>query len=254
MALNNKEILGFIALAVALCFSIFMRHNDFNEGVGVRNLEAPYHVLLTATALNEGEFKHHWFLPIVSLGQLKDKNIPWGATQPTKNGDYVYTSFTAPGFLIPYLWFKSFNLEPTVKHLAYLNAALGSASALLLYSLILSLLSLNGITGWPAVFSGLLGTSIGIFSNEALTSHGVLYWSQSLYQSILIASLFILIKVLQQPDCKKYQILLAFAAFIGSVTEWAGYVFNFGLIALFWFAEHERNRCKAIALQIFAVT
>jgi hypothetical protein len=76
MNLNKQEVCGLVILALALYFSIVLRHADFNDGVGVRNLEAPYQVLLTVTALNEGEPKNHWYLPIVSLGKLKDKNIP----------------------------------------------------------------------------------------------------------------------------------------------------------------------------------
>ncbi len=161
---------------------------------GARNLEATYHVLLTVTALNESPAENHWYLPSVSLGREADKHIPWGASVPTKTGDYIYTSFTPAGFLAPYFWFKAFDLEPSLKNLARFNFFLGCASVFTFFYLLISLLKFNGYGQWISVGAALVGSTIGIFSSEALRSHGVIYWSQSLYQTILIFPLYFLFR------------------------------------------------------------
>jgi len=110
--------------------------------VGAENLAATYHVLLTVNALDESPVENHWYLPTVSLGRELDKHIPWGAAIPTKTGDYIYISFTPPGFLVPYSWLNIFGLRPTVKNLACYNFVLGSLSASTLFLLLVSLLKI----------------------------------------------------------------------------------------------------------------
>lgn len=109
--INSPLFVGLFMLTLMLIVSLGLRQQDLNKPTGAQNLEATYHVLLTVTALNESRVENNWYLPTVSLGGESNKNIPWGATVPTKTGDYIYTSFTPPVFLAPYLLFKSFNLE-----------------------------------------------------------------------------------------------------------------------------------------------
>jgi len=250
---NKHKFFGAIILIMLLSISILLRQNDLNDGVGARNLEASYHVLLTTTALRESPIINHWLLPTVSLGKLQDKNISWGATIPTKTGDYIYTSFTPPGFWAPYLWFSALNLDANVKNLAYFNVLISLFSILVLYQVLYSLLILNNQTKLSAMLGSVAGASIGIFSNEALTSNGIIYWSQSLYQLILIASILILINVLKEPQNKNYKYALIGFAFIGAMTEWTGYIFNLGLVGLFYFTNFRLSHTK-IAERIFYVT
>ena len=253
---NKQNILGVIILMIALTLSMLLRQKDFNDGIGVRNLEASYHVLLTATALSESPTKNHWFLPTISLGKPQDKNIPWGATIPTETGDFIYTSFTPPGFLAPYIWFNAFSLGPTIKNLANFNVLLGGLGVLLLYKILFSILKINNATNHSALMGSLAGSSIGIFSNEVLTSHGLIYWSQSLYQLIFISSILVLIKVLVEPQNRKYQFILLIAVFFGAATEWTGYVFNLGLVGLFYFTgfigSHQKLAEKILYITIAA--
>jgi len=93
-------------LILLLIFSLSLRQQDFKRVTGAQNLEATYHVLLTVTALDESSAANHWYLPTVSLGGETNKHIPWGVTVPTKTGDYIYTSFTPPGFLAPIFCLK----------------------------------------------------------------------------------------------------------------------------------------------------
>jgi hypothetical protein len=164
--------------------------------VGAQNSEATYHVLFTIKALNENPVEKHWNLPTVTLGRATDKYIPWGSCVSTKTGDYIYTSFPVLGYLAPYFWFKAFQLEPSVENLAYFNFFLGSLSALALFLLLVSLLKFNGYEPRISVGGALVGCTIGIFSREALQAHGLVYWSHSLYQPILVFSLYLLFKYL----------------------------------------------------------
>jgi hypothetical protein len=245
---------GVFALILLLISSLSLRQQDFKRVTGAQNLEATYHVLLTVTALNESPAENHLYLPSVSLGKEADKHIPWGATVPTKTGDYIYTSFTPLGFLAPYFWFKAWDLKPSAKNLARFNFILGGLSIFTLFFLLLSLLKFNGYGPWVSVGAALVGCVIGIFSREALLSHGVIYWSQSLYQTILIFSLYVLFRWLTSETKLSKQIYssaIIVMALLGPLTEWSGYVFNCGLIFLLWFDRQDSVYSKALAVKLF---
>ena len=244
-------------LLALLAVSFGLMKPNLNSSTGAQNLEAPYHVLLTVNALNETPAKNHWYLPIVSLGKETDKNISWGATIPAKNGNYVYTSFTPPGFLAPYIWFKIFRLEPTLENLAYFNFTLGTLSTLILFLFLTSLLKFNGYDSSISVEGALAGCAISIFSREALQSYGLIYWSQSLYQPLLILSLYLMFKYLTgetEKSRRPYAALILAAAFLGALTEWTGYIFNAGLVFLFWRNGQTVPASKTLAAKLLAVT
>ena len=251
--ISKPIYLGMLLLVILLLLSYILRKNDFEKVTGAPNLQATYHVLLTITALNEGRSENNFYLPTVSLGMESDKNIPWGLTVPTKSGDYIYTSFTPVGFLAPYLWFKAFNLEPSVNNLAEFNFFLGCLSASILFLLLVSLLRFNGYDSWGSVFGALVGVAIGIFSREALQSFGIVYWSHSLYQPILISSILFLFKYLTseiEDKRRTYAYIIAFTAFIGAMTEWTGYVFNAGMIFLLIIKNRSFSYAKVLAILI----
>ena len=170
---------GALAIILFLAVSFLIRTHDFNKVTGVQNLEATYHALLTIKALKGSPIENHWLLPTVSLGQSRDKNISWGATVPTKSGDYVYTSFTPPGFLAPYIVFEAFKIEASEKNIARLNFILGSLVSIVLYALLINVLEKSGYSRQIAVAGAVLGTTISIFSKEVLQSHGLVYWIHS---------------------------------------------------------------------------
>jgi len=117
--------LGIVAVCILLAISLLFRLHDFEKVTGSQNLEASYHVLITLNALNESDVTHHWYLPTISLGEEKDKHIAWGATIPTRTGDYVYTSFTPYGFLAPYFALKISGQNISLESLAFFNFVLG---------------------------------------------------------------------------------------------------------------------------------
>jgi hypothetical protein len=260
LTLASKPILlGFVALALMLAISFDLRQQDFKPGVGAQNLEATYHALLTINALNESPATNHWYLPTVTLGRDGDKGIPWGATVPTETGDYIYTSFTPLGFLAPYAAFNILNVQPSVKNLARFNFVLGCTVSVVLFILLWHVLNFIGYRPWVSVGGALIGVAIGIFSREALQSHGIIYWSQSLYQLSLVACLWFVFKYLsidgdQSKNQTKYALAIVVAAFVGALTEWTGYIFNFGLAYLFWVGVGGMGRSKSLSIWLLLAT
>lgn len=258
--LNSPLVWGLFFLVLMLISALLLQQKFFNKPTGAQNLEATYHVLLTVTALSESAAAKHFYLPTVSLGDDLDKGIPWGATVPTKTGDYIYTSFTPLGFLAPYFLNELFDLEISIKNLAYFNFILGSLSVVTLFILLVNLLIFNGSHQPTAVTGALVGSTIAIFSREAMLSHGVVYWHQSLYQPILIFSLYLFFKYLTI-DTKSnskgenyYSIALIVIAFVGASTEWTGYIFNTGIVGILWLNSKNLPSSKTLARRIFMAT
>ena len=254
-AWRNSLVVGLLALLVLLAGSLCLRQHEFAQPKGAQDMEATYHVLLTVTAMNENPLPSHWYLPIISLAGEQNKHIPWGATIATKAGDYVYTSFTPPGFLAPYFFFKVVGWQPTPTHLVYFNFLLGSASVAILFFLLAALLRFNGYAPRPAVCAAVLGCTVAIFSREALQSQGLVYWNQCLYQLILVVSFWLLFHCVtagQEKQRKLCSILLVIAAFLGPWTEWTGYVFNAGAIVLLW--RHESAQLRKLARYLLWAT
>lgn len=134
------HVLGIIGLMVMIIISVVIKERDLEESLGAQNLEATYHVLLTVEALRQNPIRDHWLLPTVTLGQEGDAFVPWGSTSPTKSGDYIYTSFNPPSFLLPYVVFKVFDLQPTIRNLARINMIIGAMVGVFFYLLLLRLL------------------------------------------------------------------------------------------------------------------
>lgn len=229
--------LGGLAVGLLLLLALLWRLPDFRDGTGAQNLEASYHVLLSLNALDESGVARHWWLPTITLGGSHDKQVSWGATIPTRSGDYVYTSFSSYGFLAPYLGLKAAGLPPSLHNLALFNAALGALTALLLFRLLYLVLRSNGASRGLAAGAAVLACLVAVFSREALLSQGLLYWVQSFYQVLLLASLLTFFHYLQAPagpSRSRLGWVLAGLVCFGALTEWTGYVFGGGLVALFW--------------------
>lgn len=248
--------LPILVLIGMLTLSYYLRSPVLEKTTGAPNIEASYHVLLTATALSESPMRNHWLLPTVSLGQLADKHIPWGAAIPTPTGDYIYTSFTPPAFLLPYVLFSAFQLEPSVHALVKLNFTLQALSCFLLYLLLVRLLTIADFSPSVTRAAALVGVSVQIFSLEALLSFGIVYWSQQIYQIVLIGMLLIVTIILERnaTDTRKLVAGLTVLAFLGAWTEWTGFIFNGGLVILFWLKSRQDVRYRAITIQLLLAT
>jgi len=250
--------LGLATILILLFISYQLREQDFRSDIGARNLDATFHVLLTLTAYSENPVKEHYYLPIISLGSDRDKNIPWGATLSTGDGNYIYTSFPPLGFLAPYIWLNTFNLAPTVPNLANFNFVLGGLTALILFFLLKNMLSFYGANEWVGIGGSLSGASISVFSHEVLQSTGIIYWHQSLFQLFMAAMLLAIFEYGSKrkiiPDTYiNFAIILL--ALVLPLTEWTGYLFNANLIfCLFIFRKYLSENCQRLAFWVTAAT
>ena len=195
----SSSLLVFIFVGILSLFllSYFLRttHHDGNRYV-IDNIDASYHVLLTIKALKATPSDVHKFLPIVSLGNPEDKNIPWGATVPDSYGNYYYTSFSPLGFFIPYLYFEGTGYDLTIENLAIFNMII-HLIATILFAWIISLFLINlGLSPVNRTLAIISLTLFYIFSNEALYSHGVIYWHHSLFQVFWFIQLIALFKLI----------------------------------------------------------
>lgn len=251
---RNFLYIGYIFIGICLAISFWLRTSDFNETTGSANFESTYHASLTITSLKNSPIENHWLLPTVTLGKPQDKNIPWGATLPTKTGDYIYTSFPQLGFLAPYLTFSLLNVDTSVKNLIRFNFIIGSIVSLILYSLLVKILESNGYNRQVAVMGAFWGSVISIFSKEILQSHGLVYWVHEFYQLILISGLYCLFYFLNNSkdhkENKKTSIYLILFIFLGALTEWTGYIFGVGVAILFWFGFFIEKPQKRLSIQL----
>ncbi len=255
--LARSALLGLIVLIVALLVALFVRKPDFEPGVGAENLEASYHVLLTVEALRRGSLSTHYLLPTVSLGEPNDKSIPWGATLRAHSGDQIYTSFPPLGFLLPQFAMSLLGAPSTLVPLGLFNAFIGAMTALILYLLLRRLLLFAGVGTGTSTLAALAGASVAVFSREVLQSHGVVYWSQSLYQLVMAATLWYLFVHLTSPPDHPHRRLvrvLAVLTFIGAMTEWSAYLFNLGLVVLFWRGVRGESASRRMAGVIAGAT
>lgn len=254
--LNRRiVIMGALVIVLFLTISLGIRTNDFNKVTGAGNVESTYHTLLIVKSLQNSKIENHWFLPTITLGQARDKYISWGATVPTKTGDYIYTSFPSLGFLAPYVAFSIFNIDVNEENMAYFNFSIGALVSIILYLLLFNVLKICGYSSKVAMAGAVAGTIISIFSREVLQSHGVVYWVHGFYQLILVSTLYVLFNYLNSEEKKDYKknsqsTFLIFLFFLGAMTEWTGYVFGVGVAILFWFGFFRQRPEKKLSLKI----
>lgn len=246
---------GVASLLVLLALAALIRVGDFKGPVGAQNLEATYHVLLTIKALGASPASDHWLLPTVTLGKESDHFIPWGATIPTSTGSYVYTSFMPSGFLTPFFIFKVLGVEATQLNLALFNVLCGALSAIVLFVLLYQLLVYSGRDAGLAALAAALGCLVAVFSREVLQSHGVTYWSHSLYQPILASSIYALFKYISadKPTLGRASVVLLFAV-LGPLVEWTAFVFNVGTALMLWFRPPAGRDERRLAVGIVLAT
>lgn len=251
---THHAALGLLCALLALSFAL--RSSLFERTVGAPNLEASYHVLLTVTALSESPARSHWLLPTVTLGAAGDKGIPWGATIPTRTGDYVYTSFPPPGFLAPWAVFETFGLEATGGSLALFNFFLQALSCFLLFALLRRLAAGAGASAAVSAWAALGGVTLQVFSREALLSFGAVYWSQQLFQPMMIGSLLVLTRIVERRGevSRRWIGALVVLSFLGPWTEWTGFVLNGGMVILLWLRGGAVPRYRRIALLVVVAT
>lgn len=222
-----------------------------NTEVNYLNSDATWHTLLTIEAYNETPISEHYFLPIVSLGEQRDKGISWGSTISDEKGNYYYTSFSPMGYVLPYLFIKIFSLPISESSLYIFNTLLLLISCVVIYLLLSEIFSdRKQYLIMYAVFVAY------ILSPEIMHGMGLVYWHQSLMQVFLPLQILFYSKFIKN-EKKKYGYLTLLMCLINPYTEWTGYVANGGL----FIAELIRNRkqkgikkiSKALSLGICTV-
>lgn len=241
-------VICFALFLLLVVISILIKSYKLDAIHNIRNVEASYHTLLTVKALNENTGSDHFFLPSVTLGGDVNHNVGWGATKPTPTGSYIYTSFYTPAFILAASFFYFSGLDINLENLSYLNLFIGFITSLFLLSLFLKTKKIRTIN--DVIFIALPAITVTIFSTEALLSTGVIYWAQSVYNLIFAASLFTLYVFLEKRGSSRKSGMILFLCFLGPLFEWTGFIYNIGLMIIFY--SYLKN--KKLASQIFFVT
>jgi hypothetical protein len=145
-------MLGFICLAVLILQVYWSEPN-----LSIPNIEATWHVIHTVNALKSDSVLHHYLLPSVTLGNVLDRWVGWGAAVPTSSGSLIYTSFYSPGFVFAYISSSLLSFLDPFHGLVLTNVLLGASSAFLVYLLawvVLGALNLSPSTRAQSAFLG----------------------------------------------------------------------------------------------------
>lgn len=202
--------------------------------------DATWHSLLTMQAYSETPAAVHKFLPLVTLGGAYDKGIPWGATISDQYGNYYYTSFSALGYFVPYVFVRLFNLPIDEQSLYVFNSVLYLLSFTLMAALMLKLFD-EKLPKWLIVTV----SALYLFQPEILHSQGIVYWHHSLFQFIFLLQLFLFADL----RGKWRHIAFFLLCLIAPYLEWTGYVSNIGFaVALFMNNQISENK-KFLQLQ-----
>lgn len=204
----------------ALLLSVFLRF-PWDKDKVYYSQDASYHVLLTACAYGETPASVHKYLPLITLGTLQDKYIPWEDTLCDSEGNYYYTSFSAAGFFLPYLFFRAFRLSVTMENLYLFNSFLYLLCTFFTWYLFRLLFSRDR----DAWLTGLFAALIYAFQTETLHSQGIVYWHHSLFQLLFLLQLLCFIKGKTLP--------FLFFCLLNPYTEWTGYVANGGFALIY---------------------
>jgi hypothetical protein len=252
MSINKRDFqypaLAFLFVLLAFMLSIAVRLETFTQVTGAQGLEATYHVLWTARALEQSSFESHYFLPTVTMNPELGSPFSWGATVETIGGSHVYTSFPPTGFLLPHFLFSWRSGGVGFLILAFFNSLIGLLTAFVMGGLA------RAVTRWLrgdatvcprtewTVFT--LVSITYLFLRESLVSHGSVYWPHSLAQLPLILGSWMAFRLLLGHRDIPTILILLLASFIYPSLEWTGFVFGLGVsLALFmdWFIRR-RNQ------------
>lgn len=247
--IQKKVTYGF-AYAVIICLVVFAAILRYRSGeIDYRNSDATWHTLLTIKCYDETSVSEHLFLPIVSLGGENDKNIPWGATIPDKNGNYYYTSFSPAGFFAAWIFIKLLRLPVSEGSLYIFNNVLLAISAVLFMRLLYLIYEKNRYKELLCFLGGM----VYIWCPEILHGLGIVYWSQSVMQVTLLLQISFYygyaIKGRRRDKLPFYIMALA-----NPYIEWTGYVANVGFaiaeMLLNWKSDRKKAWGKAVALGV----
>lgn len=216
-----RYVIFFVSALILIGFSSFYKLRT--DEVNYLNSDATWHTLLTIKAYDETPVSDHLFLPIVSLGDASDKNIPWGATIPDKKGNYYYTSFSPAGYFAPWLFLKIFNMPATESSLYIFNSMLYILSTIL-WGVFLLIVYDRSQNRYALSFIGML---IYATAPEILHGMGIVYWHQSVMQVTLLLQMTAFV-VMKKNNTASAKACFYAMTLINPYIEWTGYVANAG--------------------------
>lgn len=216
----------YIMLIVASSFLVLMaivRLWIIDSNINYKNSDATWHTILTMKAYDETPISVHKFLPIVSLGEEDDKWINWGATIPDEFGNFYYTSFSATGYVLPYVFIKTFHLPFNESSLYLFNTILFLVSALLFAQLMYEIFK-DSKYSWFIPYITVLGYMV---SPEIIHNMGLVYWHQSIMQVTLLLQIYMYYKYLKTGN-KHAFVAFLIMCLLNPYIEWTGYIANTG--------------------------
>jgi hypothetical protein len=205
-------------------------------------------VLLTASAMLKDPVEHHKLLPTVTFPGRAAHTTAWGTTLKTRRGDRIYTSFAAPGFIVPAAWFYVAGAPPSREGLLGLNVTLGAISSLLF--IVVAILIGTTPGGSVSVAGLLVAGLLTIASAEVLVSHGLTYWSLSLFQVVWAAFLIALTLYARHPEDRRYRTAVAVALFACCIVDWSGFVLG-GVLGVAVWRMRSFAAFRALAPRLF---
>lgn len=235
----NNVILTTTIIMLIIC-SMIIRIPDLNKRYN--NEDATYHTLLTMKCFEENPISVHKFLPIVSLGNIEDKNISWGACIKDSQGNYFYTSFSSATFVLPYIFIKMFRLPIDIYSLYFFNSIIQIASLILTIVLMSKLFSKYIEKRVIILFTTLLY----LFQIEIMHSQGVIYWGHSIYQLLIVIQGLILLDFDKNNTNK---IILYIMCIIMPYVEWTGFISNLAIAIILTKQNITKN--KRVKLESF---
>lgn len=235
----NHRLL-YILLIMLILFSVVIRAPKADKQ-NFYNADATYHVLLTMKAYDETPISVHKFVPIVSLGSIEDKDISWGATIKDKFGNFYYTSFSAAGFVAPYLFVKVFHLPINENSLYIFNTFLYVLSFVFSYKLFKNIFQTRLAKQYILIVVFL----IYLFQPEIMHSQGIVYWHHSIFQLVFLIQLNMFLDI----ENKTKAILFFLLCLVAPYIEWTGYISNLGFAIAFLFNNKTYFRKDEITIK-----
>jgi len=222
----RKAKLGVILLAAVCVLTLSLVRHPGGD-INYYNSDATWHVLMTMQAYEETPASVHKFVPLINMGGEGDKGISWGATIPDQQGNYYYTSFSAAGFVLPYLFLKLFQLPIAESSLYLFNCLLYFASTALFGVFVTEVFRK---TKRPFLV-GAIAVVACACPPEVLHGMGVVYWPQSVLQVTLLIQLYAYYRYVDRGSKAGYGVFLLLCL-LNPYIEWTGFVANGGFILL----------------------
>lgn len=228
MMLNKKRTI--LILLFSFFVSVIVRLPNFQRPLSKHHEYLPAIVLInTVSWMQAGGGSLFYYTPITNFQNEGDKmpiNVPL-----TRDGNNTYLSLGSGWYVIPYFFFKTFQLSPSVGGLRALNLFFGLVTILLVFLLYESTIAEVSKNRYLTILSGCL---VMFFSPGVLWYSGNVYTHSFVMLPFVISATMVLLPMLQLPE--KINIwrltLLFFLFFLGVYMDWFSlFVGTYAMIA-----------------------